>query len=240
MRRQITTIVFFCIYYAKSLADIANMTSNVGPHTTWLVNNPSDFHEANVLGTLRDMRNHTANMTVFADISEYFLIRTDAFTDGEVVDALEHFFWGMRDGVAMELGALDGSPGTRSMTTEYEKQLNWKRILIEGNPSYRKSLVEKSPLAFSVNAAICANQSTVHFAFSEYVGGIVEFMGQSFMKEYHGGVYNSCTPPGNVSSLNFTIMSKLVTPVECIPLSHVLHKAHVKKVNYFILDVEVR
>lgn len=58
-------------------------------------------------------------------------------TDGEIVDALEHFFWGKKEGVAMELGALDGTPATHSMTYAFEKELQWKRILIEGDPSYR-------------------------------------------------------------------------------------------------------
>ena len=31
----------------------------------------------------------------------------------------------------MELGALDGSPSTRSMTHEFEEALQWQRILIE-------------------------------------------------------------------------------------------------------------
>ena len=59
---------------------------------------------------------------------------------GEVVDALEHFFWGMKNGLAMEIGALDGSPHTRSMTTEYESQMGWSRILVEGDPSYREKV----------------------------------------------------------------------------------------------------
>jgi hypothetical protein len=197
MRSEVLMVVLLCIYnYVKSFTDAVNITSHVGPHTAWLLSNPSDFHKANILGNLMDVRNHTANMTVFVDISDSFLVKMDDFTDGEVVDALEHFFWGMRDGVAMELGALDGSPATRSMTYEYEKHLNWKRILIDGNPLYRKSLPMKSPLAFNVNAAICANQSTMHYASSsEYVGGIVEFMSQSFMKDNHPKVYNACVPP---------------------------------------------
>ena len=82
-------------------------------------------------------------------------------SDGEVVDALEHFFWGLQGGVAVELGALDGTPNTHSMTHEYEKSLGWRRILIDANPSYRIALLEQSPLAFSVHAAICAKQTKV-------------------------------------------------------------------------------
>ena len=215
-----------------------NAMSTPSSHSAWLVNDPSYFHEFSK-AVLLDVRNDSDSMAKFVEISDYFLPRTDAFTDGEVIDAMEHYFWGMRDGLAIELGALDGSPGTRSMTYEYEKSLNWRRILIEGNPSYKDNLIKHSPLALSVSAAICSTPSTVHFSHSQYVGGIVEFMGLDFMKQYHPEVYNACVPPGNVSSLNFSSIPQLVKPVECIPISHVLHKAHVKHVNYFILDVEV-
>jgi len=216
-----------------------NATSK-GPHTRWLVNYPRIFHDHQVQGSLEDFKNDTTAMQQFTSTIQWHLDRTDAFTDGEVVDALEHFFWGLRGGVAMELGALDGSPSTRSMTYEYEKSFGWRRVLIDANPVYRPLLAKNSPLAFSANAAICANQTTVHFAAVEYVGGIVEFMATSFLKEYHKTIYNACTPPGNISSLQDSNFAQFpqVKPVECIPLSHVLHKAHVTHVNYFILDVE--
>lgn len=209
-----------------------------GPHTRWLVNYPRIFHDHQVNGVMEDISNDSAAMETFKKVIQFHLDRTDGFTDGEVVDALEHFFWGMKGGVAMELGALDGGPGTRSMTHEYEKSMGWRRILIDANPTYRPLLVNNSPLAFSANAAICANQTTVHFVAAEYVGGIVEFMGTTFLKDYHAKLYNACTPPGNLSSLNYSAFEKEVKPVECIPLSQVLHKAHTNHVNYFILDVE--
>ncbi len=190
---------------------------------------------------LVDNRNSPENMTRFVKLTDQFLWPVDGFTDGEVVDAIEHFFWGMSNGLAIELGALDGSPNTRSMTYEYEKTLEWKRILVEGNPTYRENLKARSPLAFSAIAAICETSSVVHFKNTEYVGGILEFMSQQFLKDYHTDVYNACVPPGNLSSLNFSSFDpSRVFAVDCIPLSYILHKIHVKHVNFFILDVEVR
>ena len=239
-KRVLRAAFFFSCRFAISQTDgtHGNAMSTPGSHVAWLVNDPPYFHELSK-ADLKDVRNDSASMTKFVEISDYFLPRTDAFTDGEVVDAIEHYFWGMRDGLAMELGALDGSRDTRSMTSEYEKSLNWRRILIEGNPSYKDALIKKSPLALSANAAICSTPSTVHYSNSQYVGGIVEFMGLDFLKQYHPDVYNACIPPGNVSSLNYTSISHLVKPVDCVPMSHVLHKAHVKHINYFLLDVEV-
>ena len=137
----------------------------------------------------------------------------------------------------MELGALDGTPNTNSMTYEYEKSLGWRRILIDANPTYRTPLLEQSPLAFSANAAICAKQTKVHYVIAKYVGGILEFMEMNYMKKYHSGLYNAAIPPGNISSLNFEQYPD-VKLVECIPLSHILKKAQITHVNFFMLDVE--
>jgi len=206
----------------------------------WEVNNPSFFHLNNSHyhnGQLLDVRNDTSNITHFETISQWYLDRTDAFTDGEVVDAIEHFFWGKRNGIAMELGALDGSPGTRSMTYEYEKSLGWKRILVEGDPQYRVNLLAKSPEAYSVNAAICQRHTTIHYAKAEYIGGILEFMAHDFLKEYHKSIYNAGVPPGNLSTINWNNFPTVAT-VDCIPLAIVFHRTHIKHVNFFILDVE--
>ena len=79
---------------------------------------------------LENINNNAEAMQMFQSIVQHQLNRIDASTanaDGEVVDALEHFFWGMKSGLAMELGALDGTPDTHSMTHEYEKSLGWRR-----------------------------------------------------------------------------------------------------------------
>lgn len=57
-----------------------------------------------MLGELRDVTNDEKEMKEFEEIIKWHLPRTDGFTDGEIVDALEHFFWGQKDGLAMELG----------------------------------------------------------------------------------------------------------------------------------------
>jgi hypothetical protein len=65
------------------------------------------------------------------------LDEVDDFIDGEMVDVLDHFFWGQMKGIALELGAVDGTPNTRSMTYELESKYGWKRVLVEGNPMHK-------------------------------------------------------------------------------------------------------
>ena len=216
-----------------------NESDHNGLDPPWLINSPKFFLDHYVNRPLEDITNDTQAMISFQSTIQYQLDHhtNGVINDGEVVDALEHFFWGLIGGVAMELGALDGTSKTHSMTYEYEKSMGWRRILIDANPTYRSSLALNSPAAFSANAAICANRTTAHYVVTEYVGGILEFMATSFLAQFHSQLYNAGKPPGNLSSLNFDSYPK-VRVVQCIPLSHILYKAHVNHVNYFVLDVE--
>lgn len=193
--------------------------------------------EGNIHSKLNDVRYNKTQMKKFDNFADTQLNYVDAFTDGEVVDALEHFFWGMENGLVIELGALDGSPKTRSMTYEYEKEFGWHRILIEGDPRYREELKRNSPLSYSVNAAICDKHQTVHFIPANYIGGIIEFMSTNFLKEYHHAIYDQCVPPGNTSSLHWSNIPQIIE-ITCLPLKMILHLLNVSHVNYFILDVE--
>lgn len=207
----------------------------------WLLNYPTDFHNrSSHLGDgLIDVRGDPDQVKQFDVLVGHYLPRVDGFTDGEVVDALEHFFWGQKHGLAIELGALDGSINTRSQTFEYEKILGWRRILVEGDPSYKVNLLKHCPNAFIVTAAICSNHGHVHFNDQSYTGGILEFMSTEFFRTYHTKIFNSGVPPGNISSINWKEHPQ-VQVLDCIPMSAVLSKAKARHVNYFILDVEVQ
>jgi hypothetical protein len=60
---------------------------------------------------------------------------------------------GMRDGVVLEMGALDGNTSSQSLVLE---RLGWKRILIEGNPTFREALQQiATTVTVAVSAAVC-------------------------------------------------------------------------------------
>lgn len=144
---------------------------------SWVVNYPLDFHNRSThTGDMLDMRNDSNIMKRFIRLVDYFLPRVDGFTDGEIIDAIEHYFWGQMNGLALELGSLDGSTNSKSMTYEYEKSLNWRRILVEGNPKYKDNLIKYSPKSFSVNAAICEKHGQVHFAPAEFTGSYIRYI----------------------------------------------------------------
>jgi hypothetical protein len=209
-------------------------------HPDWVVHAPQEFrHAANVSRMSRlETTNYTeANHQAFFN---YHIPRTDGFTDGELIDVVEHFFWGKQRGLAMDLGALDGTSATRSMTQELEQTFGWRRILVEGNPTYAKALKARSFNAFSVSAAICGNEGKVHYSGTAYVGGILEFMDQKFLQQYHPAIFNAQQIKGNISTVDWTApaIAALSKEIDCVPLSMVLHKAHTHYINFFVLDVE--
>lgn len=236
---KMAMLACYIVILLAVLSSVQGADTDVGVGT-WLVNSPRDFHNrSSHLGDgLIDVSADPEQMSHFEAIIKEYLPHLSGSADGEVVDALEHFFWGLKHGLAMELGALDGSAHTKSQTYEYEVMLQWRRILVEGDPAYRSKLLKESPKCFSVNAAICSHHSHVHYIDRPYTGGILEFMALDFMKRFHPDAYDAVALAGNVSAVDWT-KHRTVQPLDCIPLSTVLHKAHARHVNYFILDVEV-
>jgi hypothetical protein len=109
-----------------------------------IANEPSDWTTMIASRSVKNMRDDAATTALMNEATGLeALSKVDGYVDGENVDVLEHFFWGQIDGIAMELGALDGTPTTRSMTYTLEAALGWRRVLIEGNPSYRYVLSQK-------------------------------------------------------------------------------------------------
>ena len=216
----------------------------------WLLNDPAVFHRRADLALLDGLGNFSQDplaMATLTGLLERHMQTKDGSSDLEVVDALEHFFWGQAGGVAMELGAVDGTPGRSSMTYDLEHSLNWTRILVEANPKFRNALQVLNPSAFAVHAAICAEESTVHFGFKAYCSGIVEFMEFGFLRHYFPVVFqvlNSTDPPLRWDLVDWSQALRLSNerarfdPVSCLPLAKVLRRADVRHVNFFVLDVE--
>lgn len=63
-------------------------------------------------------------------------------------------------------------------------------------------------------------------------------MAPQFIAQYHKPIHDLCVPPGNLSSLDWNTLPG-VLEVNCMPLNHILHRARIKHINFFILDVEV-
>jgi len=219
--------------------NVNSMISEYLDMPSWIVHFPETFlsNRTHKPGNLLDISHIPAEIERQKEFSDHNLAPIDDYTDGEIIDALEHFFWGKKAGLSLELGALDGSPSTRSNTHALQYSLDWDRMLIDANPTYRNDMMKHSPNALSINAAICNTPGKVHFAHSEYIGGIIEFMSQGFLSQYHNPIYKAGIPPGNISSIDWTTISN-VREIECIPLAKIFHYFRINHINFFVLDVE--
>ena len=182
-----------------------------------------------------------AEMKVFEKFCESFVWNIRLIVDGEIIDAIEHFFWGKRKGIALELGALDGSPHTHSMTFGLEEKFGWNRILVEGNPKFKQSVIQNSPKSIAVSAAICETLKKVHFVDVDYTGGIIEYMSHPYLKKFHSEIYESGKLGQSRFNISLVNWSKFpsVKKIFCLPLQMVFNRLKIHRINLFVLDVEV-
>ena len=164
--------------------------------------------------------------------------RSNAPTDYEDHYATENFFYGMIDGIVMEMGALDGTyPKGHSMSYAFTK-FGWKRILIEGNPIHKKKL-SKNKDGVAINAAVCDQRRIVHYVNRKTISGIIEFMPDEFLKDSHPTIYKATKKhDGPLKAEDWKKFSHLVNEVDCLPLSEIFSYIQVKHINFFIFDVE--
>lgn len=146
--------------------------------------------------------------------------------DQEDVWLYENWFYGMKEGVIMESGALNGLLFSTSLM--FEKYANWSAIHVEADPENYAALVGNRQSAVNVHGALCSEPRLLHYSSLGVipVRGFVEFMSPSFMKKWHGKIYN-----------NKTRIEDLPT-VQCLPVKALLRELNVKHIDIWILDTE--
>jgi hypothetical protein len=126
------------------------------------------------------------------------------------------------------------------MSRNLNTKFGWKRILVEGNPGYISSLRKESPDAFSAVSPVCSNKSaTFHYLARKGTGGIIEFMDTSHKRHFCKPCLKAERIPGDVWSTDWSKIP-MMKEVHCTPMADILDAIHVKHVDFFILDVEVR
>jgi len=139
----------------------------------------------------------------------------------------ENMFYGMKEGVIIESGALDG----KQFSTSYffEKFANWTAVHIEADPLNYEKLVINRPKSANIHAALCNKARLLHYAsrlVSSATGGIVEFMSEHFLMTWHTKIYKNRN------------LIKDLPEVHCSPLKHFTRRLQLKHVDLWVLDVE--
>ena len=227
------TCYLFCIITLIKNAQVSSVNIeqmlndsrvSVGPY---FQRDRSGDHGLLKYGKLVDCRKGECEMEMFTIFSKKYGRFVSGNTDGEDIDAIERYFWGMSNGIVIELGALDGLSLSVSRAL---LDIGWHRILIEGASIWREGLIANSPDAYSFNAAICDQPQLVHYSRSHATGGIVEFMSDSF----RAMLLRSTT----VRPQSEWHLIPGIDRISCLPLRFILHDIHCHHVNLWILDVE--
>jgi len=180
------------------------------------------------IGKLQDVREDANKIRAFDEYIGFHYHHRHKWSDGEAVSVVEKYFWGMREGICIELGALDGD--FLSQSKPLSDDLGWNRIIIEGAPKYRSQLSLKSPDAFAVSSAICAEATEVHFAEDSSASGIIEFMSDEYLNRFFPSVLSTAKEKW----VDLPFVSKQT----CLPILLILQSISVTHVNWFLLDVE--
>ena len=170
----------------------------------------------------------------------------------EGFQALRELFWESTGGISIELGSMDGYFASEGVILE--QAANFKRILIEADPTWRSARRRFSTNAVGVTAAICATQSKVHFlqrvnankqAVTSGTQGIVEFMDTVYLQKWFPELHRhlAMTPRRDWAALDWTALATTLasfstTEVSCQPLSSIFDALGVSRVDLFILDTE--
>lgn len=100
--------------------------------------------------------------------------------------------------------------------------------LIEADPENFYKLKKNRINAVNINGALCSEPKLLHYSSLGVipVRGFIEFMPTSFIKKWHGKIYN-----------NKTSIDELPT-VQCLPMKLLLRELNIKHIDIWILDVE--
>jgi FkbM family methyltransferase len=135
-----------------------------------------------------------------------------------------NYFKNKKNGVYIELGALDGV--LYSNTKFFEDNLNWKGILIEPHPYKFKNLISNRPNNYLYNNLIsCSTENVVFRFFVDNYSG-VSGVEQTLPKEHFNNFFNSINEPQD------KILIKPKT------LTEIIKSTDIKHINLLSLDVE--
>lgn len=137
---------------------------------------------------------------------------------GEDQIVYERYFQSRRNGIFLELGALDGV--TYSNTKFFEDTMGWSGILIEPIPENYEACRRSRPRSLVYNCIVSSNPDPMEI----YVNGAVSSV-KAHTTEHH---YNGWHRPQNAQ----TIL------VPCRRLDDILHGAGIQHIDFWSLDVE--
>jgi FkbM family methyltransferase len=137
---------------------------------------------------------------------------------GEDKCVFERYFSTKRNGVFLELGALNGVQ--YSNTKFFEDSMGWSGVLIEPNPVEYEKLVVNRPRSSLHNCIISVNSTPLELYMNGAVSSVKKFTTDEFFNGWH---------------------ANKVVPIRVIPtrrLDDILHEQGISRIDFWSLDVE--
>lgn len=137
---------------------------------------------------------------------------------GEDQIVFEKYFHTKRNGIFLEMGALDGV--TYSNTKFFEDTLDWSGILIEPIPQYYEKCRIARPRSLIYNCIVSSSTEPMDI----YVNGAVSSVKDYTTQEYYDGWHKD----KDIRTIR----------VPCRRLDDILHNANISFIDFWSLDVE--
>ena len=151
--------------------------------------------------------------------------------DAEDLWLYENWFYGMKNGVILESGALDGQ--TFSTSYMFENKANWTSVHVEADPINYGKLIQNRLNAININCALCSEPRLLHYTVHgrdssvvSAVRGFVELMPPAFIQQWYP----------KISSGEVKIED--LPAVQCVTAKSLLKELHLRHIDIWILDVE--
>ena len=165
-------------------------------------------------------------------------------TDCEAIDALQLLFWKHKGGVTLELGGLDGD--IMSETKLLSDVAGFKRIVIE--ETHITGEAPKPKPQWSASTAVCSSPGLMHYIGDGAVGGIVEFMPDTFLKMWYPSLLDTKMAAArrperagkqmDWGAVDFKAKQIAATEVVCTSLTAILDHVGISHIHFGILDTE--
>lgn len=157
----------------------------------------------------------------------------------------ENIFKNKKNGVYIELGALDGV--LYSNTKFFEDSLNWKGILIEPHPEKFKLLKKNRPNNFLFNNLVSCHKELLEFRYFEdgcaAVSGVENTLPQSHFDIYYENDEKKSLPQNKIfikpKSLTEIVKSTKLTHIDLLSLDVEGHEYEVLKSWDFSIPIDV-
>ena len=186
--------------------------------------------------------------------SSFFYFNASRAQDNEDVWLFENLFFGMKNGIIIESGALDGLKYSTSFI--YENLFGYEAIHIEADPQNFKNLLINRPNSSNIHAGLCGDSIRALHYVSNSIGpvrGFLEFMSPEFFLMWHSYLLKKGVDKKQIKWDQFKDpwidplfldeyidMKKYnsLNKVKCVYMDSILHKLNLTVIDIWVLDTE--